>query len=98
MVMSALRSGSCRDQQVMRLIQLLQFVAAELQFTFTAEHIQGTENMVADAISRNLIATMFDVCLQLSVVACQVPEGWIALLKDNTGTGRPAGELSFSII
>ena len=40
---------------------------------------------------------MFDVCPQLSVVACQVPEDWIALLEDNTGTGRPAGELSFSI-
>ena len=53
---------------------------------------------MADAISRNLIATMFDVCPQLSVVACQVPEGWIALLEDNTGTGRPAGELSFSIV
>ena len=62
----------------MRLIQLLQFVAA-------AEHIPGTENIVADAISRNLIATVFDVCPQLSVVACQVPEGWIALLEDNTG-------------
>ena len=82
----------------MRLIRLLQLVAAELQFTFTAEHIPGTENIVADAILRNLIATVFDVCPQLSVVACQVPKGWIALLKDNTGTGRPAGELSFSIV
>ena len=68
-MVSALCSGSCRDQQEMRLIRLLQFVAAELQFTFTAEHITGTENIVADAISRNLIATMFDVCPQLSVVA-----------------------------
>ena len=69
----------------MRLIRLLHFVVAELQFTFTAEHIPGTENIVADAISRNLIATMFDMCPQLSVLACQVPEGWIALLEDNTG-------------
>ena len=69
----------------MRLIRLLQFVAAELQFTFTAEHITDTENIVADAISRNLIATVFDVCPQLSVVACQVPEGWISLLEDKTG-------------
>ena len=69
----------------MRLIRLVHFVAAELQFTFTAEHILGTENIVSDAISRNLISAMFDVCPQLSMVACQVPEGWIALLKDNTG-------------
>ena len=69
----------------MRLIRLLHLVAAELQFTFTAEHIPGTENIVADATSRNLIATMFDVRPQLSMVACQVPEGCIALLEDNTG-------------
>ena len=55
-------------------IRLLHFVATELQFTFTAEHIPGTENIVADAISRNLISTMLDVCPQLSMVACQVPE------------------------
>ena len=84
-VVSGLRSGSCRNQQVMCLIWLLHFVVAELQFTFTAKHIPGTENIVADAISCNLIATMFDVCPQLSMVACQVSEGWIALLEDNTG-------------
>ena len=84
-VVFALQSRSCRDQQVMRLIRLLHFVAADFPFTFTAEHIPGTEIIVADAISLNLMAAMFDVCPQLSVVACQVLEGWIALLEDNTG-------------
>ncbi len=60
-VVSALRSGSCRDQQVMRLIRLLHFLAAEVQFKLIAEHITGTENIVADAILLNLISTMFDV-------------------------------------
>ena len=96
-VVSALRSGSCRDQQAMCLIRLLHFVVAELQFTFTAELIPGTENIVANAISRNLIATMFDMCPQLSVVACQMPEGWIALLEDNTGDWTSSWRTQFLI-
>ena len=42
-VVSALRSGSCLDTQVMRLLRLLHFVAAERRFSYTSQHIPGSE-------------------------------------------------------
>ena len=61
-VVAALRSGSCRDAEVMRLLRLLRFAAAELQFTFTSVHIPGSSSVVADALSRNQLSVAVSVC------------------------------------
>ena len=68
----ALQSGSCRDPQVMRLLRMLHFVAAEWQFTYTSEHIAGSDNTLADAISRDQLSTAFSVQLLLELDQCQV--------------------------
>ena len=80
-VVAALRSGSCRDAEVMRLLRLLHFAAAELQFTFTSVHIPGSSNVVADALSRNQLSVAVSVCPQLQPNSCHIPEPLIRLLQ-----------------
>ena len=60
-MVAALRSGSCRDAEVMQLLRLLHFAAAELQFTFTSVHIPGSSNVVADAQSSNHLSVAVSV-------------------------------------
>ena len=98
-VVSILLSGFCRNQQVLRLIRLLHFVAAELKFTLTSEHIPGTENIVADHLLQNLMTPVFDVCPQLSNGSDQVPESHLALLEYSAGDWTSSRwKLSFSIV
>ena len=44
-VVYVLRSGSCRDQQVMRLILLLHFAAAELNFTLPSSTFRAQKKL-----------------------------------------------------
>ena len=76
----ALQSGSCRDPQVMRLLRLLHFVSAERQFTYTSQHIPGTENSLADAISRNSLSTAFSVQPLLAQDPCPISSCLSALV------------------
>ena len=62
-VAAAVRSGSCRERRVMQLLRVLHFVAAKYQFTFTAEHILGSDNPVADAISRDSVPKAFSLSI-----------------------------------
>ena len=77
----AVRSGSCRERRVMQLLRALHFVAAKYQFTFTAEHILGSDNPVADAISRDSVPKAFSLSPQLEQVPDHVPAAIIRLLR-----------------
>ena len=79
----ALQSGSCRDPQVMRLLRMLHFVAAEHPFTYTSKHIPGTENSLADAISRNSLSTAFSVQPLLAQDPCPISSCLSALVQDD---------------
>lgn len=52
-VVDILVSGYSREPHLMHLVRLLVFFASSHQFRFTASHIPGVENTMADAISRN---------------------------------------------
>ena len=52
-VVEVLNSTSCRDSHLMHLVRLLVFLASHHNFWFTASHIQGKQNTLADALSRN---------------------------------------------
>ena len=79
----ALQSGSCRDPQVMRLLRLLHFVAAERQFTYTSQHIPGTENSLADAIFPNSLSAAFSVQPLLAQDPCPISSCLRALVQDD---------------
>jgi len=46
------RTGTSKQAALMRLVRSLFFLAAQNNFTLLLQHIQGTNNCVADALSR----------------------------------------------
>lgn len=81
-VVEPIRSGTCRDAGVMRLLRMLHFIAAEWSFTYTSKHIPGAVNTVADAISRNLLASMSSLQPQLARQPVPVPLALVQLLEE----------------
>ena len=59
-VVEIVRSGYSREAHLMHLIRLLVLIACRHQFRFTASHIPGLENKLADAISRNSAQLFID--------------------------------------
>ena len=54
-VVDVLQATFCKDVHMMRLVRLLVFLVGKHNFWFTAVHIPGKRNVVADALSRNNI-------------------------------------------
>ena len=52
-VVQILNHGYSRDANVMHLMRCLHFIAARFNFRVSAEHIPGSLNTAADALSRN---------------------------------------------
>lgn len=46
------RSGTCKQAALMQLVRSLFFTAANCNFTLLIQHIEGTNNAIADALSR----------------------------------------------
>lgn len=80
-VISVLRSRTCKDQLLMHLLRCLIFYAAFFRFTFTAQHVPGSLNAAADAISRNNTSLFFSLVPQ--VPQATVPQPVIELLINN---------------
>ncbi len=57
-VVALFNSGSVRDASLMHLMRCLSFVSAKFKFVFSADHIKGVENGLADALSRDKL-TLF---------------------------------------
>ena len=72
-VVKVLRSGRSRDSNLMVLPCHLYLLAARHSFTFTAYHIPGKSNAIADAISRFQFQHFHDLSPYASPVATQVP-------------------------
>jgi len=52
-VVAVLRSGWCKNKYAMHLLRCLHFFLAAYQIRLTSEHIRGSRNRLADALSRN---------------------------------------------
>ena len=52
-VVAAIRSGWCKNKHTMHLLRSLYFFQAAYQVKLVTEHIKGSDNELADAISRN---------------------------------------------
>ena len=76
-VVAAVKGGYCKDPAMGHMLRCLFYLEARFSFTLTAEHVAGVENGVADAISRNKLATMFCLSPQMSRVPSTVPHALV---------------------
>ncbi len=86
-VVALLNSGSVKDNDLMHLMRCLVFIAARFDFVFTAAHIRGRDNVLADALSRNK-SPLF---LSLFPQALRTPTPLPQALQDLLIGSRPAG-------
>ena len=77
-VVSVIQRRSARDPSLLHLLRCLYFYAAQFQFTYTARHIPGVDNIAADALSRNLMFTFLSLIPQGSRTA--IPPGVMSFL------------------
>ena len=93
-VVYLLRSPTTKDAVAMHLLRCLAFYAAFYQFTFESRHVPGTENIAADAISRNNLS-LFSSLLPQATQVC-IPQSIINLLITKTPDwGSPTWTRSF---
>ena len=81
-VVAILNAGSARDHRLTHLLRCLYFYSAGFNFQYTAIHVPGRENVVADAISRNNV----NLTCFLPTQACRIEVPWtlMELLLEHT--------------
>ena len=84
-VVHILNRGYSRDSEVMHLMRCLHFIVARFNFRISAEHIQGTLNTAADALSRDSLCSFQD----LMPAADHSPTPIPTILTDILMTTRP---------
>ena len=77
-VVAAVKSGSSKDSQVMRLTRVLQFLAAKNGFVISARHVPGKANSVADTLSREKPSDEFLSSVQLRLEPDRLPPELVA--------------------
>ena len=80
-VVAAVKSGSSKDSQVMRLTRVLQFLAAKNSFVISARHVPGKANSVADTLSREKPSDEFLSSVQLRLEPDRLPPELVAMLQ-----------------
>jgi hypothetical protein len=73
-VVDTLNKGCCRDPEVMHLVRCLAFLKARFQFSVTASHIEGSRNVLADALSRDNLDSFLSRYPQASPVPTPLPQ------------------------
>ena len=79
-VVEVLRSGTSRDLNMMVLLRHLSMLAARHSFAFTARHVAGSSNVVADALSRFDFQRFRQLVPQALPTAIPVPPSLLAQL------------------
>jgi len=82
-VVSVLNHWSSKDVHLSHLSRCLFFFAAYHKFTFTAEHIAGELNTLADALSRNKLPLFLNLFPQADHTPSPIPRTLVALLLDH---------------
>lgn len=88
-VVASIRSGACKERKAMHLLRCLAFVEASVPVTVVAEHIQGAQNVVADALSRDKLDVARDVMQVSEGVGEAIPGDLLEML---TGEGQSWSE------
>ena len=76
-----INSGTSSDLYAMALIRCLHFITARLNIALSASHLPGSENAMADALSRNKLSHFFFLNPQANRYPCSIPAAVINLLS-----------------
>ena len=79
-VVALLNSGSVRDDSLMQLMRCLALLAAKCNFIFSSCHIQGKNNVLADALSRNKSSVFLSSYPQAQACPTPLPPTLLSLL------------------
>ena len=82
-VVQVLNATYCKEVHLMHLIRVLVFLAAHFNFWFRAEHLAGSSNTLADAISRNKMDEFFLQVPEASPEGMQIPGTLITLISQS---------------
>ena len=78
---AAMNSGTSHNSKAMHLLRCLSFIAAKFELSFLAVHLLGWENIIGDALSRNIILSLFySRCPQESHHLTDIPVALVKLL------------------
>ena len=92
-VVNILANSTSRDPLVMHLLRTLHFIVAFYNLYLITEHIAGSNNSIADAISRNLPQVLFSQALEADPQPTPILEPlWDILVIDNLTGCRTSGE------
>lgn len=64
-VVAIVNSGTSKEAKAMHLRRCLAFLEAKWAIQLWAEHVRGVDNEIADALSRNRLDVVFDLCPQM---------------------------------
>ena len=79
-VVAIINQGNSKDPECMHLMRCLAFIAAQFNFNIIASHIKGSDNDLADAISRNNLGYFFSRYPQASCTPTALPQELLDLL------------------
>ena len=96
-VVDIIRAMYSREPHLMHLVRLLVFFAAAGGFWFTAEHISGVNNELADAISRDNELFFLSQVPQAQRSSSYIPPSLLALVAVDATWTSPAWTEQFSI-
>ena len=82
-VVHVLQATYSRESHLMHLIRVLVFLASHFNFWFTASHIAGDSNILADALSRNNVDLFLSQVPQAHRHSSRIPPPLIDLLVCN---------------
>ena len=79
-VVAMINKGNCKEQECMHLLRCLSFIGVEFNFNLVATHVEGRENVLADALSRNNISLFCQLYPQAHATPTRIPPELLDLL------------------
>ena len=77
---AAINNQSSRVQEMAHMLRCLAFICGRFQIHISASHIPGTQNCIADALSRNNLTSFYTLLPQASRIPSLIPGSLLQLL------------------
>ncbi len=79
-VVAVVQSGACKEKWAMHLLRCLAFIETKGVLTIKTEHIKGTENIVADALSRDRLNSALSIMQVAEAEPTAIPTDLLEML------------------